>query len=91
MPVTGSTLWSMVALAGLCSFFLGLSLLLVVRGRISLVLGGLLSLGGLVTCYALAGSVGGKIASAQYFGCLSLALVVLQMCFWRVPSSNFIL
>ncbi len=82
MLASGSLAWDWVALAALSSFFLGLSLLLVMRGRAGLVTGAMISLGGLLACYSLAGSCGGKMAAAQYFGCLSMVLVLLQMCFW---------
>ncbi len=79
-----SPVWNAVAAAGVGCFFLGLSLILLSRGKTALVAGSLVALGGLLVCYSLSGFGGGKAAAAQYFGCLSVVLVVAQLSFWTV-------
>jgi hypothetical protein len=77
-----SLVWNAAALAGILCFFLGLALILLKRGRAGLVIGVIVSLGGLMTCYSLAGLSEGKAAAAQYFGCLMVVLVLTQLSFW---------
>ena len=71
-----------VSVAGIVAFFMGLAMVLLSRTRAVLSLGSLIAMGGLLACYSLVAPLGGRMAAAQYFGCLSLVMIALQLAYW---------